>query len=107
MVLGAPPGYRRSLGWLPQEVRLSTSLRGKADIVRAFFCTRKELLARVPSLQRGFPDEGTLWICNPKRTASGAGELNRDGIWKALEPLGLRPIAIDGTWSAKRFKVAG
>jgi len=107
VVLGAPPGYRQALGSLPQEVRLSTSLRGKADVVQAVFRTRKDLLARVPSLKRGLADGGILWICYPKLTASAAGELNRDVIWKALEPLGLRPVAIDETWSAMRFKVVG
>jgi hypothetical protein len=109
-VVGAPPGYLRLLGPLPEGVRASTALRGKSDVVQAFVRTGNELARRVPALKKALAAGGHIWICYPKLTSSSAGELSRDVIWKALVPHGLRPVAqvaIDGTWTGMRFKVAG
>jgi hypothetical protein len=46
------------------------------------------------------------WIAYPKASQLGT-DLNRDILWKTLEPLGIRAvrqISIDGTWSAMRFR---
>jgi hypothetical protein len=46
------------------------------------------------------------WIAYPKAGQLGT-DLNRDILWKTLEPLGIRAvrqISIDDTWSAMRFR---
>jgi hypothetical protein len=46
------------------------------------------------------------WIAYPKAGQLGT-DLNRDILWKTLEPLGIgavRQISIDDTWSAMRFR---
>jgi hypothetical protein len=109
-VVGAPPGYLRLLEPLPEGVHASTALRGKSDVVQAFVRTDKELARRVPALKKALAAGGTIWICYPKLSSASAGDLSRDVIWKALVPHGLRPVAqvaIDETWTGKRFKVAG
>ena len=109
-VVGAPPGYLRLLDPLPEGVRVSSALRGKSDVVQAFVRTRTELARRVPALKKALAPGGAIWICYPKLTSASAGELSRDIIWKSLVPHGLRPVAqvaIDGTWTGMRFKVAG
>jgi hypothetical protein len=91
-------------------VCLSTPLRGSADVVLAFVRTRREVQAKAKAWKRGLAAGGSLWICYPKLTSASAGELSRDVLWRDLEPLGLRPVAmvaIDPTWSAMRFKVVG
>jgi hypothetical protein len=48
------------------------------------------------------------WIAYPKAGQLGT-DLNRDILWKIVEPLGIRPvrqISIDDTWSAMRFRPA-
>lgn len=53
--------------------------------------------------------DGLLWVCYPKQTAKVETNLNRDILWKLIEPRGLRPvtqIALDATWSALRFRPA-
>lgn len=52
----------------------------------------------------GLGRAGTLWVAYPK---GGRSDLNRDTLWPIVAELGLRPIgqvAIDGTWSALRFR---
>jgi ribosomal protein L25 (general stress protein Ctc) len=81
-----------------------------ADIVQAFLRTRKDLLAKLPSLNRSLTDGMVPRICYPRLTASAAGDLGLDVIWKALEPHGLQAVAqaaIDGSWSATRTRVVG
>jgi hypothetical protein len=46
------------------------------------------------------------WIAYPKAGQLGT-DLNRDILWKMLEPIGIRPVrqvSIDDTWSAMRFR---
>ena len=46
------------------------------------------------------------WIAYPKAGQLGT-DLNRDILWKTLEPLGIRAvrsISIDDTWTAMRFR---
>lgn len=65
-----------------------------AASVRAIFDARSEALARVP----------VLWVAYPKGNVS---DINRDSLWPILAGHGLRPVgqvAIDGTWSALRFR---
>ena len=48
-----------------------------------------------------------LWIAYPKGGSGVKSDLNRDILWKILEPHGFRPVrqvAVDTTWSALRFK---
>jgi hypothetical protein len=48
-----------------------------------------------------------LWIAYPKGGSGVKTDLNRDKLWKLMQPKGFRPVrqvAIDGVWSAMRFK---
>jgi hypothetical protein len=50
--------------------------------------------------------DGLAWIAYPKAGQLGT-DLNRDILWKMVEPLGIRPVrqvSIDGRWSAMRFR---
>jgi len=108
VVLGAPPGFLKMLEPFPGGARRLTSLRGRVDVLLVFVRTLREALASVGKAKHGLVDNGILWVCYPKLTSASAGELSRDVLWKALEPLGVGPVsmvAIDATWSAMRFRV--
>lgn len=50
---------------------------------------------------------GMLWLAYPKGASKVKTDLNRDTLWKAVEPFGWRPvrqIALDDVWSAMRFR---
>ncbi len=70
-------------------------VRNKAEV--------QEVLA--PAL--GFVEyDGVLWAVYPKGGALGT-DLNRDILWKLIEPLEYRPVsqvAIDAQWSAMRLR---
>jgi hypothetical protein len=98
-VLGAPADV--DLGDLPADpagtavlafVRMQADLEGP-DAQTAIAAAREDRLA---------------WIAYPKAGALGT-DLNRDRLAAAVTALGAQPVrqvAIDGTWSALRFRPA-
>lgn len=65
----------------------------------------ERVFKKVEGKLRGDP---VLWVCYPKGGVDT--DLNRDIVWHALWPKGLRPvsqISLDDTWSAMRFRPQG
>lgn len=109
LVLNAPPGYLQSLGELPAGVTLSSQAEGTFDFVQLFIKDRAELENFGQQAFQSVTYDGLLWVCYPKQTGKIKSDLNRDSLWKLMEPTGLSPvmqIAIDETWSALRFRPA-
>jgi len=107
LILGAPPGYARVLGPLPEGViRLARATKG-IDVLQVFVKSHKELAARLPKLKRYLAASGALWVAYPKGSTVRGMDISRDVIWKYARTLGLGPvamIAIDETWAAMRLK---
>jgi hypothetical protein len=109
LVLNAPPDYTQSLGELPAGVAISTQAEGSFDFVQLFVKDQAELERLGPAAFRAVKFDGLLWVCYPKQTGKIKSDLNRDILWKLMQPTGLSPvmqIAIDETWSALRFRPA-
>ena len=106
-VINAPAGYLEGLGPLPEQTELSIKITGRLDFVQVFVKSAAEVTARVPAALRGLKPGGLLWICYPKGGFKAGTDLNRDILWKAMEKFGqagVSLIAIDGVWSAMRFR---
>lgn len=107
LFLNAPEGYLQALGELPSGVQISTQPDGVYDFVQLFIKDRAELERLGPAAFQAVKYDGLLWVCYPKQTGKIKSDLNRDSLWKLMEPTGLSPvmqIAIDETWSALRFR---
>jgi hypothetical protein len=108
-ILNAPDGYLKALGELPAQVSVSDKLSGEFDLIQAFFSQREQVEKEALPLKKALRPGGILWISYPKLSANAQSDLSRDILWRALAPVGLRPvaqIAVDETWSALRFKLA-
>ena len=107
MVVGAPPGYVRTIDPLPEGVVVSESKAGTHPFVQ-FFATRKaELRKAAPGLLKHAAPGALVWITYPKKTSGMESDLSREEVWDALNGTGWRPvsqIAIDDVWSALRFR---
>ena len=66
---GAPKGFRRVLGPLPDGVAVRTRVRRPLDVIVAFLTRRSELERRFPSLAGALEPDGGLWIAWPKRSS--------------------------------------
>jgi len=109
VVLNAPPGYIETIGEIPEDVKILTTLVSGANIIQFFTKSRSELEKNCKPLIQALKDDGSLWISYPKGASKVDTDINRDIIWKIGEGLGLKPVAmisIDPVWAAFRLKKA-
>ncbi len=108
-VLGAPAGFSAEVARLPKTIDRRTALRGRFDLVHAFFTRKSQVVRDAAKLKRAVEPSGILWISYPKGDALGT-DLKRDILHDALAGAGLdgvSQVAVDDVWSAMRFKVKG
>jgi hypothetical protein len=103
-LIGAPSGFAHALVGLPGDVRISTRVAGRPDLVVWFVDSTKALETRVGpiSTQMG----AGLWIAWPKKTSRIVTDLNENVVRDAGLAHGLvdyKVCAIDETWSGLKF----
>jgi hypothetical protein len=105
--LNPPVGYLEHLELLPDGTQIVDGPVGSLDFVQLFITNSDDYGRLGPAALRAVKPDGLLWICYPKKTSGVESDLDRDVVWKMLEPTGLRPVtqvAIDEVWSALRFR---
>lgn len=98
-LLNAPPGMAEALG-IPAGTAPASSW------LLAFLPDSAALEGALAEL-KAMPAGGVLWVAYRKGGAKAGTDLNRDIIWRRLEPEGLTGVtlvAIDDEWSAMRFR---
>ncbi len=105
-LLGAPSAFERTLGRLPEEVRLRRQARGRADLILLFAKSRADLKQRFPAATRCLNERGGLWILWPKKASGVPTDLTQ----KQVRAFGLdrhyvdyKICAVDQTWSGLLF----
>ncbi len=104
-ILGAPRGYDRLLGRLP-EVRRRTPATGRLDFVQFFTTEKHELERRFATLARSLTPAGMLWISWPKKASGVTTDLTEDVIRAVGLAHGLVDVkvgAVDDVWSGLKF----
>ena len=102
---GAPEGFERTLGELPDGTRLKRRVSPPVDVVVAFFKRAGELDRRLDGLARAIYPDGGLWVAWPKRASGVPTDITEDVVRELALPLGLvdnKVCAIDDTWSGLR-----
>jgi hypothetical protein len=101
-----PAEFERSLGGLPEGVRLSRRLRGRANTILLFVRSRGELAKRFPAAARTLAEGGKLWLVWPKKTSRLAGDLGAAEVRAfglARNFVDYKICAVDATWSGLLF----
>jgi len=105
-LLDAPKGFEKTLGALPEGVRVKRQARGSADVVLLFARSQAEMARRFPVAGRVLAERGRLWLVWPKK-ASG---VQTDLTQVTVRSLGMgsgfvdyKISAIDETWSGLCF----
>jgi CheY-like chemotaxis protein len=105
-LLGAPPGFERKLGGLPEGVHLQRRARPRPRVIVLFARSLGDLTRRFPAAARALSEGGALWIAWRKQ-ASG---VRTDLAERAVRAFGLQAgfvdykiCAIDETWSGLCF----
>lgn len=103
---GAPAGFEKALGELPEGARTTRAAAGPVDVLLLFVRTQAELARRFPTAARRVADGGKLWLCWPKQASGEARDLGE----AAVRAFGLARMwvdykicAVDQTWSGLCF----
>jgi hypothetical protein len=104
-ILGAPRGYKRTLGRLP-HVRRGGSAPGSLDFVQFFTGEKRDLERRFAALARALAPAGMLWISWPKKASGVTTDLTEDvirAIGLAHGLVDVKVAAVDDVWSGLKF----
>jgi hypothetical protein len=107
-LLGAPEGFARTLGELPEGVRLAT--RGKATVILLFVRSAAGMRKRFASAARNLERGGALWIVWPKKASGVASDLSQAVVRRFGLDSGFvdyKICAVDATWSGLCFARRG
>jgi len=105
-LLGAPKGFERTLGALPEGVRVQRAARGRADRILLFARSPADLRRRFPAAARALAEGGGLWILWPKKASGLATDLTQAGVRAfglAARFVDYKICAVDATWSGLLF----
>ena len=112
--MGVREGMRAYLLKAPGEISdeissdklvVSSALKGKFDLIIAFFTSQKQMRAACPRLRSHLKQGGILWLCWPK----GRG-LHGDLTLKDVIAIGYdcdmvesKSVSVNAVWSALKF----
>ncbi len=105
-LLGAPPGFERTLGALPDGVRLQKHHRGEPQLALVFSKSRSELERRFATAVRSLGDGGKLWLLWPKKTSGVRSDLSESTVRTfglSRRWVDYKICAVDDTWSGLLF----
>jgi CheY-like chemotaxis protein len=105
VLINAPKDFEKSLGKLPEGVRLSRKNSGLRDITIWFVKLTKELDGHIKEIAKKV-EKGCLWIVWPKKTSGVHSDLTQNHVRKVGLASGLvdyKICSIDETWSGLLF----
>jgi hypothetical protein len=105
-LIDAPKDFRRTLGILPDGVKVRRQARGQAHVVVLFVKSRVELERRLLCAERTLAQGGRLWIAWPKKTSGISSDLTQAVVRRVGLDSGLvdyKICAVDETWSGLCF----
>ena len=107
-LVGAPDGFDRTLGELPERVRVKANVRGPLDVIVFFTTSAAELRRRFDKLAAALDPAGALWVAWPKKSSGVETDLTENTVRDVALPKGLvdnKVCAIDGIWSGLRLVI--
>jgi hypothetical protein len=109
-ILGAPPGFDKTLGALPTGAVMTKKLAGNAplDVIVVFVKKRSDLEAKLDELRPRMAPACGLWIAWPKKSSGVVTDIVEQTIRDIALPTGLvdnKVCAIDETWSGLRLVI--
>jgi hypothetical protein len=106
--VGAPAGYRKILGPLPDGVRIVDSESHDLDFVHVFIRNRRALQEQLMGLRNRIKPSGMIWVSWPNQAAGVATNLTETNVRKIAIEAGLVDVkvaAIDETKSGLKLVI--
>jgi hypothetical protein len=104
-LIGAPKDFEKTLGELPEGVKLKKQARGACDLIIWFVRMRVELYDRIKEMKE-LTGAGGIWIAWPKQASGIASDMTQKVVRETGLASGLvdyKVCAIDATWSGLKF----
>ncbi|HKB57802.1 MAG TPA: hypothetical protein VKC51_09445 [Lacunisphaera sp.] len=105
-LVGAPPGYGRTLGRLPAGCTAMGPRGTRLDLIQLFVSSEKKLERHFGLLARKLQPAGALWISWPKKSSGVTTDLTETEVRRIGLAAGLVDVkvcAVDETWSGLKF----
>lgn len=105
-LLGAPAGYRKLLGPLPEGVVFGEKPENSCDIVHLFTKSKAELGKVLAACRKTLGPDAAIWVSWPKKASKVATDITEDTIRELALPLGfvdIKVCAVDETWSGLKL----
>ncbi len=105
VLAGAPQGFEKTLGKLPDGVTLRRRATGQRDLTIWFTKSSRDLASRLERMAEQVK-AGGLWIVWPKKSSQVVSDLTQATVRKAGLAAGLvdyKVAAIDATWTGLKF----
>jgi hypothetical protein len=106
LILGAPPGYAKTLGQLPTGVTVVKAPQPGLDFIHLFVTRRADLERRFGALHKALAPAGVLWVSWPKKAAGVPTDVTEDVVREVALAKGLVDVkvcAVDDTWSGLKL----
>jgi hypothetical protein len=106
-VCNPPPATMKEL--MLELPELTVTTLGDGDAILIFVNNLAEIETQVNPVFPSLKPDSLFLIAYPKGSSKIKTDVNRDTLWKVMEPTGWRPvrlIALDETWSVMRFRPA-
>ena len=104
-LIGAPGGFLKTLGDLPEGVMVREDARGHASLTLWFLPSQKELNRGIRKMATRL-EGGSLWMIWPKKTSGMVTDLTQQEVREAGLAAGLvdyKVCAVDAIWSGLLF----
>lgn len=106
LLIGAPPGYARTLGPLPAGCTPARPRDASLDLIQLFAPSARVLASHFAPLAARLQPAGALWISWPKKSSGVATDVTETAVRRTGLAAGLVDIkvcAVDEVWSGLKF----
>jgi hypothetical protein len=105
-LIDPPSDFKKTLGELPEDVKLHSQAHRESNLVLWFVRTRNDLKEQVRTISELLSEKAGLWIAWPKKSSGVISDLSQSDVRKEGLDAGLvdyKICSIDRTWSGLLF----
>jgi CheY-like chemotaxis protein len=106
LLLEPPEGFEKTLGSLPDGVRIRKRAAGRSNVIIMFCRSMSDLEKRLERAKSLMAEGASLWIAWQKKTSGAGSDLTQASVRRKGLDSGLvdyKICSIDDTWSGLRF----
>lgn len=106
-VVNIPANWTKQLGQELPSNPIVFSLSKKPAAILIFVQNKGQVEKLAFPIIPSLPEDCLFWMAYPKGTSGMETDINRDILWKLIEPTAwgpVRMVALDEVWSCMRFR---